>query len=194
MSRAAELVIGRPGRGHRRLGRAEQIRRALLAAHAGEIRALDRPAPDRERRPLGAYIVLTQHVGDRVTGLSGLAVSMPVAGAIATAIAGPSLSRATWPLLGIMAGLAVLHPVVPFSLEFLALRRLTVSAFGTLMSLEPAIALLAGLLVLGQVPDAASAAGIVAVVIAGTGATRSGGRTPVPEDNRDGESQLAATG
>lgn len=128
-----------------------------------------------------AYILLTQHVGDRVTGLSGLAVSMPVAGAVALAGAGPAvLGRVTWPLLFIMLGLAVLHPVLPFSLEFLALRRLTATAFGTLMSLEPAIALLAGLLVLGQVPGLARAAGVVFVVIAGIGATRTGARAPEP--------------
>lgn len=130
-----------------------------------------------------AYILLTQHVGDRVTGLSGLAVSMPVAGVVALLVAGPALGRVTWPLLAIMLGLAVLHPVVPFTLEFLALRRLTASAFGTLMSLEPAIALLAGLLILGQVPGAASAVGIVLVVIAGVGATRTGARTPAPQDH-----------
>ena len=125
----------------------------------------------------GAYILLTQHVGDQVSGLSGLAVSMPVAGIVAMLAAGPSeLSRATWPLLGIMLALAVLNPVLPFSLEFLALRRLTATAFGTLMSLEPAIALLAGLLVLGQVPAPASAAGVIFVVIAGIGATRAGAR------------------
>jgi inner membrane transporter RhtA len=129
-----------------------------------------------------AYILLTQHVGDHVTGLSGLAVSIPVAGAIAMLAAAPGLSRVTWQLLGIMLGLAVLHPVVPFTLEFLALRRLTASAFGTLMSLEPAIALLAGLLILRQVPGAASAAGVILVVTAGIGATRTGGRTPVPQD------------
>ena len=33
-----------------------------------------------------------------------------------------------------MLALAALHPVLPFSLELLALRRLTASAFGTLMS------------------------------------------------------------
>jgi inner membrane transporter RhtA len=126
-----------------------------------------------------AYILLTQRVGDRVTGLSGLAVSMPVAGAAAMLAAAPSaLSRATWPLLGAMLALAVLHPVLPFTLEYLALRRLTAAAFGTLMSLEPAIALLAGLLVLGQVPSPAAAAGVVFVVIAGIGATRTGARTP----------------
>jgi inner membrane transporter RhtA len=132
----------------------------------------------------GAYILLTQHVGDRVSGLTGLAVSMPVAGVIGMLAAGPSLSRVTWPLLGIMLALAALHPVVTFSLELYALRRLTASAFGTLMSLEPAIALLAGLLVLRQVPGAPAAAGIILVVIAGIAATRTGGRAAVPEDHR----------
>ena len=129
----------------------------------------------------GIYILLTQHVGDRVTGLSGLAVSMPVAGIVALPAAFSSgLGRMTWPLLAAMLALAVLHPVLPFSLELLALRRLTASAFGTLMSLEPAIALLAGLLILGQIPSAAAAAGILFVVVAGIGATRAGARTPQP--------------
>src|SRR6202034_1800999 len=104
--------------------------------------------------------------------------------------AGPSLGRVTWPLLGIMLALAVLHPVIPFSLEFLALRRLTASAFGTLMSLEPAIALLAGLLVLRQVPGASAAAGVVLVVVAGIAATRTGGREPVSEDHLASDSHL----
>ena len=136
----------------------------------------------------GAYILLTQHVGDRVTGLTGLAVSIPVAGVIGMLAAAPSLSRVTWQLLGIMLALAALHPVVTFSLELQALRRLTASAFGTLMSLEPAIALLAGLLVLRQVPGAPAAAGIVLVVIAGVAATRAGGRAAVSSDDyRDSE-------
>jgi inner membrane transporter RhtA len=127
----------------------------------------------------GAYIVLTQRVGDQVSGLNGLAVSMPVAGIVAMLGAGPSeLGRATWPLLGVMLALAVLNPVLPFILEFLALRRLTTTAFGTLMSLEPAFALLAGLLLLGQVPGVTAASGVILVVIAGIGATRTGARAP----------------
>jgi inner membrane transporter RhtA len=110
---------------------------------------------------------------------------MPVAGVIAMAAAGPSLGRVTWQLVAIMLGLAALHPVITFILEFRSLRRLTVRAFGTLMSLEPAIALLAGLLVLGQVPGSSSAVGIILVVIAGAGAARTGGRVPVPEDHRN---------
>jgi inner membrane transporter RhtA len=131
----------------------------------------------------GGYILLTQHVGDRVTGLRGLAVSMPVAGLVALPVAfSAGLGKLTWALLFVMLALAALHPVLPFSLEFLSLRRLTASAFGTLMSLEPAIALLAGLLVLGQVPNAAAAAGVLLVVIAGIGATRAGARVAQPGD------------
>ncbi|WP_344441163.1 EamA family transporter [Kitasatospora nipponensis] len=127
------------------------------------------------------YILLTQRVGDRVTGLKGLAISLPVAGVVATLVAAPSeLARATWPLVLVMLGLAALSTVLPFTLEFLALRRLTAGAFGTLMSLEPAIALLMGILVLGQIPGAAPAAGVVLVVIAGAGATRTGGREATP--------------
>jgi inner membrane transporter RhtA len=136
-----------------------------------------------------AYILLTQHVGDHVTGLSGLAISMPVAGVIAVLTAGRyELDRVTWPLLVTMLAMAVLHPVLPFSLEFLALRRLTTSAFGILMSLEPAIALLAGLLMLRQIPSTASAAGILFVVIAGIGATRTGARAASSETTATAQS------
>ncbi|MFD9095903.1 DMT family transporter [Streptomyces collinus] len=128
-----------------------------------------------------AYILLTQRVGDRVTGLKGLAVSMPVAGLIGILLAAPTLAtRVTWPALWTMLALAVLSPVLPFALEFLALRRLTTSAFGTMMSLEPAIALLIGFLVLGQRPGLAPAAGIACVVVASIGVTRTGDRRTAP--------------
>ena len=65
---------------------------------------------------------------------------------------------------------------MPFSLEMLALRRLTASAFGTLMSLEPAIALLVGLVALHQRPGVGAVAGIAFVVAAGVGAERTGHR------------------
>lgn len=128
------------------------------------------------------YILLTQRVGDESTGLRGLAVSMPVAGLVATLVAMPSdLGRITWPVLLIGFGLALLHPVVPFSLELLALRRLTAAAFGTLMSLEPAIALVIGFIALHQVPGLAPALGVVLVVLASVGVARTGGRDVGPE-------------
>ncbi|WP_225924462.1 EamA family transporter [Pseudonocardia abyssalis] len=127
------------------------------------------------------YIVLTQKVGDEATGLRGLAVSMPVAGLTATAVVavtdGPAVLAALDPgLLLVGLGLAVLLPVVPFSLEMLALRRLTTAAFGTLMALEPAIALLIGLVALHQVPGWGAVVGIGFVVAAGIGAARAGAR------------------
>ncbi|MEU4670214.1 EamA family transporter [Amycolatopsis sp. NPDC023774] len=126
------------------------------------------------------YIVLTQRVGDEVSGVRGLAVSMPVAAIVATLVQGPAVfGHLSWELLLAGLGLAILLPVVPFSFEMLALRRLTASAFGTLMSLEPAIAMTIGLLVLHQVPDLAAAAGVLFVVVAGIGAERTGAREPV---------------
>ena len=127
-----------------------------------------------------AYILLTQKVGDEVAGITGLAVSMPVAALLATFVAGPeTLSRMTGELWLVGIGLALLLPVVPFTLELLALRRLTTGAFGTLMALEPAIALVIGLLVLHQVPGLLPVVGIVCVVLAGIGAERTGSREPV---------------
>jgi inner membrane transporter RhtA len=58
----------------------------------------------------------------------------------------------------------------------LALRRLTTAAFGTLMSLEPAFALVLGLVLLSQAPGLPPAVGIGFVVAAGIGAERTGGR------------------
>lgn len=133
-----------------------------------------------------AYILLTQRVGDEASGLQGLAVSLPVAGLVATVLVGPAIiPDLSWDLVLIGIGLAVLLPVIPFSLEMLSLRRLSTSSFGTLMSLEPAIALVVGLVVLHQVPGPWPVVGIAFVVAAGIGAQRTGARTadvvPQPE-------------
>lgn len=140
------------------------------------------------------YILLTQTVGDELSGLQGLAVSLPVAAAAATMVAGPAVIPVLTPRL-ILAGLglALLLPVVPFSLEMYALRRLSTAAFGTLMCLEPAIALIAGILLLQQRPGAWSLAGVAFVIAAGIGAERAGARPsgngpqrnqPAPDLNR----------
>ncbi len=125
-----------------------------------------------------AYILLTQRVGDTVSGLQGLAISLPVAALLATIVAAPTaLGDLTWHLVWVGAGLAILLPLVPFALELLALRRLTTAAFGTLMCLEPAIALLVGLVLLDQIPTWWPLVGIAFVVAAGVGAERTGART-----------------
>jgi inner membrane transporter RhtA len=131
------------------------------------------------------YILLTQRVGDEVAGIKGLAVSMPVAGVVSTIVVGPQvLPRMTPEILLIGIGLAILLPVVPFALEMLALRRLNTAAFGTLMALEPAFAMLVGLIILHQVPGPGGVVGICLVVAAGIGAARTGARSspPVPAE------------
>jgi inner membrane transporter RhtA len=70
----------------------------------------------------------------------------------------------------------LLLPAIPYALEMLALGRLTAPAFGTLMSLEPAVGLVVGLVGLHQTPGAGPVAGILLVVCAGIGAQRGGGR------------------
>jgi inner membrane transporter RhtA len=141
------------------------------------------------------YILLTQRVGDEVSGLRGLTVSMPVAAVVATLVAGPSvLDNLTWQVLLMGLGLAVLLPVTPFVLEMLALRRLTTAAFGTLMSLEPAVALVIGLVALHQVPGVAPLLGIAFVVVAGLGAERTGARSKNLEDDDAGDVENEWTG
>jgi inner membrane transporter RhtA len=131
------------------------------------------------------YILLTQRVGDEVAGINGLAVSMPVAGVVSTIVVGPQvLPRMTPEILVIGIGLAILLPVVPFALEMMALRRLNTAAFGTLMALEPAFAMIVGAIVLHQMPGSAGVVGICLVVAAGIGAARTGARSspPVPAE------------
>lgn len=131
-----------------------------------------------------AYIVLTQRLGDSADGITGLAVSMPVAALLATLVAGPGVVGDLTPeLLLLGVGLALLLPVVPFTLEMLALRRLSAGAFGTFMALEPGIALLIGFLALHQKPNPLAVTGIALVTAAGIGAERSGaGRPAVPAE------------
>jgi inner membrane transporter RhtA len=63
-------------------------------------------------------------------------------------------------------GIAVLSSVLPYSLELLALRRLSAKVFGILLSLEPAAAALAGLIVLDQHLTATQLLGMGLVVAA----------------------------
>jgi inner membrane transporter RhtA len=127
------------------------------------------------------YIVLTQQVGDRFSGLEGLSITIPVAACTAALLGLPQAwGHLTWQVLAAAFVLALLLPVIPFSLELIALRRLTTAAFGTLMALEPAIGVAAGLVILGQVPRALQVVGVVLVVTAGVGAERNGRRDDDP--------------
>ncbi|SDJ11460.1 inner membrane transporter RhtA [Frankineae bacterium MT45] len=132
------------------------------------------------------YILFTQAVGDRFDGVSGLAITIPIA-AITAAIAGipQAAGHLTWTNLAAAAGLALLLPVLPYALEMMALRRLSSTAFGTLMALEPAFGTVLGLIVLSQRPDPAQLVGIALVVIAGGAAQRNGHREDAPTGTDD---------
>ena len=123
------------------------------------------------------YILLTQRIGDRFTGIQGLSITIPIAAAAAAVMGIPQAAGHITPgILAAALGLALLLPVLPFALEMLALRRMTHTAFGTLMALEPACGLLLGLVVLRQVPSWLQVLGIILVVSAGAGAQRGGTR------------------
>jgi len=131
----------------------------------------------------GVYILLTQRIGDRFSGIGARTLTIPVA-AVAAAVVGipQAAGHLTLDILAAAAGLAILLPVLPFALEMLALRRMTPAAFGTLMALEPAVGVLLGLLILHQQPSPIQVLGIILVVLAGAAAQR-GGRRQAKEQN-----------
>jgi inner membrane transporter RhtA len=123
------------------------------------------------------YIVITQHVGDRFAGLDGLAISLPVAALVAATVGLPQAwGHIDLQVIAIALAAALLLPVIPWTFELYALRRLTKAAFGTLMALEPAIALVIGAIVLHQSPHLPQLLGIACVVVAGAAAERTGRR------------------
>jgi inner membrane transporter RhtA len=121
-----------------------------------------------------AYIVLIAQVGSRVAGLGGLAVPMVVAALAVAPLGWPEVTGRAGPVdVLACAGLALLLPLLPFTAELLALRRLPQQVFGVWMSLEPVIGTLVGLAVLGQVPRIGQLAGMLLVVGASVGAALS---------------------
>jgi inner membrane transporter RhtA len=133
-----------------------------------------------------AYILLSASTGQRWPGISGLAVASVVG---AVVLAGPALADAgtdlldpTVLLLGVAVGL--LSSVIPYSLELSALRTMPPRVFGILMSLEPAAAALAAMLLLAEFLAPPQWLAVACVVVASIGAARSAGpasqQAPVP--------------
>jgi inner membrane transporter RhtA len=125
-----------------------------------------------------AYILLAARTGRAFLGGHGLALAMGVAAVlilpVGIAQGGSGLLRPE--IFGAGLAVAVLSSLIPYSLEIEALRRLPPHVFGVLMSLEPAAAAIAGLIVLGQVLQANEWAGMALVIVASAGATRTASR------------------
>ena len=130
-----------------------------------------------------AYILLNARVGRVFAGGDGLAIAMAIGTLplipFGVAAAGAQLLHPS--LLAAGFGVALLSSVIPYSLELEALRRMRPQPFGVLMSIEPAMAALAGFVVIGQGLSALDVAGIALVVAASAGATL-GSRAPAPVD------------
>ncbi|WP_228045925.1 EamA family transporter [Saccharopolyspora montiporae] len=121
------------------------------------------------------YILMGAKLGSRTSGGSGLALGMAVGAAVAAPFGVADAGSALLDPRVLAAGLvvALLSSVIPYSLELEALRRMPPRVFGVLMSLEPAVAALAGLVVLGELLGGWQWVAITCVVAASVGSTRS---------------------
>jgi inner membrane transporter RhtA len=130
-----------------------------------------------------AYILLSARVGRLFPGGRGLALAMGVAALLmvipGTAAAGGDLIDPGAAAVGAATG--VFSSVIPYSLELEALRRIAVGTFGILMSLEPAVAALIGLIALGQGLATVDVMGIGLVVAASAGVLGSAVGAPPTE-------------
>lgn len=113
-----------------------------------------------------AYIVLSQRTGRAFAQLDGLAIAMLVALAFILPFGVASVALWDAAVLAKGSAVAILSSVLPYSLELLALRRLSQQVFGILLSLEPAAAALAGWLVLRQTLQATQLLGMALVIAA----------------------------
>ncbi|MDQ6810497.1 MAG: EamA family transporter [Actinomycetota bacterium] len=129
----------------------------------------------------GTYILLNARLGRAFEGSTGLALAMCVASAavlpVGIADGGGHLLEPESLALGAVVG--ILSSAIPYSFEVEALRRIAPAVFGILMSIEPAMAALAGFLVLGQHLGARVLLGIALVVIASVAASRRPVQAPV---------------
>nr|WP_051162240.1 EamA family transporter [Nocardia transvalensis] len=130
-----------------------------------------------------AYILLSAKLGEKTSGGGGLALAMAFGGVLMApvGIAGAGTNLLEPSVLAAGFGVAMLSSVLPYSVELEALRRIPPRVFGVLMSLEPAVAAFAGLIVLGQLLNFQQWGGIACVVAASVGATRTAKSPPTPE-------------
>ena len=129
------------------------------------------------------YILLAARTGRGFERLDGLAIAMAI-GSVAVLPFGIATTGSTLVLPHILLlglAVAVLSSAIPYGLELIALRRLPAATFSILLSLAPALAALAGLIVLGQHLELLDVVAIGLVVIASMGAVRAARDRGIPE-------------
>ena len=129
------------------------------------------------------YILLSRATGQRFNGSTGLTIAMLVAAVVITpvgvAAGGRALLRPAIVVTGL--GIGLLSSIIPYSLEMEALRRIPPRVFGIWMSLEPAVAALVGLVLLGQSLAGREWLAIGCVMAACAGAARGAREPQIPE-------------
>lgn len=113
------------------------------------------------------YILTSRRVGRVFQGSDGLAISVLAAAILLTPVGVGSMDSAPSAVLVLGAcGLAVLSPLLTCWLEMAALRKLGTQVFSVLLSLEPAVAAILGILLLMEMPNEIQTLGLACVVIA----------------------------
>jgi inner membrane transporter RhtA len=120
------------------------------------------------------YILLAKRLVGGAEPLPVLTFTLAMAALVLTAPALATSGSALWsgPVLATGLAVAALASAIPYLLELLALRLVSAATFSILLSLEPAIAALIGLAVLGQALGAVEVAAIGCVVVASAAAAR----------------------
>ena len=115
-----------------------------------------------------AYILASKKAGALFSGQDGLAVAFLIGGLVLLPVGGRgAVALASDPnLLMLALGTGVLASLIPYSLEFIALRRLAPNVFSILIALEPVFAALFGWLLLSQNVSQLKLAAIGLVVVA----------------------------
>jgi inner membrane transporter RhtA len=159
---------------------------ALLSQGGGKLSALGLLFAALAGVGWATYILTSRRVGQLVPGAAGLALALPIAAVLLLPFGAGALVHGLSRDPALLAGglaVAALSSAIPYTLELAALRRLPPATFGVLMSLEPAVAALAGWLLLSQHLDFRQIAAIALVCVASGGVTVTGrGQAPPPRD------------
>lgn len=151
-----------------------------------DMRSVDALDPVGVMLALGAgacwagYILFGQRAGNLASGGITVALGMTVAACFLVPIGLASAGTAlfSWQVIPLAIAVAALSSALPYSLEMVALKNLPAQSFSVLMSLEPAIAAMAGFLLLSELLSVTQWLAILLVIGASLGSTLSGQKKP----------------
>jgi inner membrane transporter RhtA len=136
----------------------------------------------------GAYVLLGGRVSRLIPGGAAVATGMGIAAvtALPVSLAGGGFGHLTVGRFAEGVGVALLSSAIPYTLEMIALKQLPARTFGILMSLEPAVAALAGLAFLGEFLSPVQWLAVALVIAASTGSTLTSRRASPPAEAEEG--------